>query len=275
VTNWLDRGVGEITGRRTDVRWSVCIRDGDGDVLAAADPSLQLPTASVGKLLLLAEVARRLEDDPALARVTLHRSVTPAVGEAGLWQHLLVDDLPVADAALLVAACSDNWATNVLLELIGLDAVGDLGASLGLRRTALLDGVRNERRPGIDPPHLSVGSAEELSGLMSRMAARTLVTPAVSERVEAWLATNADLSMVASPLGLDPLAHVEPDLGLLLRHKTGTDAGTKADVGVLRSDRATVAYAAIAQWDPGCTELRGVVDEGMGGIGRALLRYVR
>jgi beta-lactamase class A len=181
----------------------------------------------------------------------------------------------VLDAAVLVASFSDNLATNVLVDLVGLAAVTRLGRELGLERTQLLDVVRPARDPVEHAPHLSVGCAGELSGLMVAMGARTLVSAAVSERLEAWLATGADLSMVASALGLDPLAHVEPDLGLLLRNKTGTDAGTKGDVGLLRGPGATVGYAVLARWDADRVDLRAAVDRDMRRIGEGLLAHVR
>lgn len=267
--------VDAVVAGTPEVRWSICLRDGDGAVLAAAAPADVLPTASIGKLLLLLELGRRLEADRALATRTVDRRAVEPVGEAGLWQHLRIDELPVLDVAVLVASVSDNLATNVLVDLVGLDAVDRLGRSLGFERTRLLDVVRPVRDPEAHPPHLSVGSAGELSDLMARTAARDLVSAPVSEQLESWLATCADLSMVAAAFGLDPLAHVEPDLGLLLRNKTGSDAGSKADVGLLRAGGAAVAYAALAQWDADRVDLRAAVDRDMRRIGAGLLAHVR
>jgi beta-lactamase class A len=274
VNDRLQALVDDVVEGRPGVRWSICLRAGDGTVLASAAPSDVLPTASIGKLLLLLELARRLEADPALASRMLDRRDVERVGEAGLWQHLQTDVLPVSDVAVLVASCSDNLATNVLACLVGLDEAAGLGRSLGFEAIRLLDVVRQVRDPEVHPPHLSEGSAGELSDLMARLADRSLVSGAVSEQLEAWLATDADLSMVAAAFGLDPLAHVEPDLGLLLRHKTGTDAGTKGDVGLLRGD-SVVAYAAIARWEPERVDLRLAVDRDMRRIGEGLLAHVR
>ena len=102
-----------------------------------------------------------------------------------------------------------------------------------------------------DGTRLSTGSARELAALMLRLSRGTLVSPAVSERLDRWLAINPDLSMVAAALHLDPLAHVGPDRGRLLRNKTGTDDGVRADVGYLRLPPAgALAYAVLANWDP-------------------------
>ena len=59
------------------------------------------------------------------------------------------------------------------------------------------------------------------------------VSTSVSSQVLGWLATGVDLSMVGAAFGLDPLAHAVPDRGISLHNKTGTDAGVRADVGLV------------------------------------------
>jgi beta-lactamase class A len=264
----LQQLVAEVAGATDGIDWSICLRDRDGAMLAAHEPAAQLPTASIGKVLLLTELARRIEAGSLAADTPLRRKSVPAVGEAGLWQHLTVDTLSAWDTAMLIGSFSDNLATNVLLDRIGLDAVQALGRALGLTRTALLDRVRDERGPD-NPPHLSVGSADELSALMSAVARGTLVSPAVADHVRTWLATDADLSMVAGAFGLDPLAHTVPFDGLSLFHKTGSDPGTRGDVGCVTGDHDAVAYAVIARW-PQDVPLRGQVLSGMRRIGSGL-----
>ena len=65
-----------------------------------------------------------------------------------------------------------------------------------------------------------------------------------------WLRLNTDLSMTAGALGLDPLAHAEPDAGLRLWNKTGTDAGVRVDTGVMTGPGGWAAYAVLVGWDP-------------------------
>ena len=59
-----------------------------------------------------------------------------------LWQHLQIDELSVSDCISLIAASSDNLATNILLTRVGLDAVSGCGRALGLTATSLNDYVR-------------------------------------------------------------------------------------------------------------------------------------
>jgi beta-lactamase class A len=242
------------------VDWSIRIGD-----QAAHRPERQLRTASVGKLLLLIETARRIADGRLDPSERLSRDSTVAVADSGLWQHLSVTALPVADLAVLVAAVSDNLATNVLLGHIGLRPLTGLAAELGLRETALLDFVRDDRRLG-DPTTLSRGTAGELAGLMSGLARGTVVSPAVSARVDSWLATGVDLSMVASGFNLDPLAHNTTDRGPSLRNKTGTDNGIRADVGHIGPQ----SYAVLANWNPAAADQTPQVMQAMRHLGTAL-----
>ena len=76
-----------------------------------------------------------------------------------------------------------------------------------------------------------------------------VIDPTVSAEVLGWLSLDTDLSLAAGAFGLDPLAHTTPDRGRWLAHKTGTDVGLRADVGVLRGPLRNVAYAVLTQFD--------------------------
>jgi beta-lactamase class A len=254
-----------------DVRWSVTICDaGSGSQLFAHGPDTVLPTASVGKVLLLVETARQLESGELEASLALERTAEDGVQDSGIWQFMAADRLGAADLALLVGILSDNLATNVLLRRVGLEQVRRTADRLGLRAVRLHDKVRDRRGP-TDPATLSEGSASEWVDLLARLSAGTVVSAGVSHRVLSWLQSGADLSMVAQPFGLDPLAHATGDRGLRLWHKTGTDDGTRADVGLLAGPDATVAYAAIARWDPTGPDRRMAVLAAMHAVGRAVL----
>ena len=231
------------------LRWSACVRDADtGEVLDAHAPGEVLSTASVGKVLLLVELARRF-DAGELDRAAVVTRGGETVADSGLWQVMDAASLTLPDAARLVGAVSDNLATNVLLDVVGLDAVARTATALGLRRTALLDRVRDERGPQ-HPPALSRGSADELSSLAAALHRGQVVNPRVSAEVAGWLSLGTDLSMVSGAFGLDPLAHREADRGVRLWNKTGTDLTVRADVGVVTANGGAVAYAVLAEWVP-------------------------
>ncbi len=255
----------QVSARATDLS--------TGRVLFSVDDHVSMPTASVGKVLLLIEVAARLNDAEFGLATMLERSLKDSVGDSGLWQHLQISRLGVADLAALVGATSDNLATNVLIRTVGLHSVRARTEQLGLSRTALLDLVRDTRGPD-DAPQLSVGSAKELTWLFTALARGEIVDADTSARVIGWLSLNSDLSLVANAFGLDPLAHRESDHGLLMVNKTGTSAGVRSEVGILRGPRAGATYAVTMLFDDTQLMTRLAVLNGMRAVGADLLEYV-
>ena len=260
------------------VTWSIAVVDLDtGQPLLTHDADRQLPTASMGKVLLLLEVFRQA--GAGRLDLTAPLPLTPAheVADSGLL-HLFRDrTVTVEDACLLVAAVSDNLATNALADLCGLDAVRTAGDGLGLVQTAFLDVIRDDRGPQ-HPWAPSCGTARELARLFALLHAGEAVSPTVSERVLDLLAAGADTSMVAGGLHLDPLAHRDPDGGVLLRHKTGHDAGVRADAGLVIGPAAALSYAVLAQWSPDAdtrpTPVRVAVEDHMRAVGSAMRAHV-
>ena len=244
-----------------------------GRTLIAIDDRIVLPTASIGKILLLIEVSARLTSREFSGYGILDKTALDAAGDSGIWQHLQAPSLPVADLATLVGSTSDNLATNVLLRQVGLAAVRARTESLGLMRTALLDLVRDSRGPD-DAPQLSVGSTAELSWLFGALARNEVVDSLTSQRVLGWLSLNSDLSMVASAFGLDPLSHRGADHNTLLVNKTGTDAGVRAEAGALRGASRAISYAVSIQFNDDGLQARLRVLDTMRTVGFDLLEYV-
>jgi len=234
-----------------NISWSVFVvplDEPNAQPWLAQSQDTVLKTASVGKLLLLGEVARRMDAGELAADHRVTRDGARFVRDSGLWHTLDQRDLTVTDACRLVGAVSDNLATNVLLDLVGLDSVAAYRDSIAVAPMELLDYVSGEARdlsvPGT-PPTLSRASAASLVGYLRRLYDGT-----VSPRVEEWMSLSTDLSMVASAFLADPLAHnaIDEDAHPLLINKTGTDDGIRADVGIVRGGDRAVGYAAIANW---------------------------
>lgn len=264
----------ELPSLSPDVEWSVALRDAaTGELLAQRTPQAVLPTASIGKLFLLVEAARRFgsgELDPA-AELGWHEA--ELVADSGIWHLMSRRTLPARDLCVLIGAVSDNLATNVLVRHLGIDAIRATALAAGFDRSALLDRVRTERGPGM-PETLSVGCADELSRLMVQLLDGAVVSPACSAQVLTWLGANTDLSMVGAAFGLDPLAHNEFDRGRWLINKTGTNSGVRADVGVVRSPERAVGYAVLAAWADGNDPRDRVLTE-MTAIGAAIESWLQ
>lgn len=260
--------VEEVVARTgAGARWSVELRDAaTGRVVASHRPHLLLPTASVAKVFLLLEVAEALEAGRVAPDQRVRRDAVAPVADSGLWQHLAADTLSLEDAARLVGAVSDNLATNVLLAVVGLEAVRERAGRAAPGGSTLHDLVRDVRTPA-DPPALSEGCASDWAAVLAGLHTGTVAARPVCDRVLGWLAPGADLSMVAAAFGLDPLAHVAADRGVQVWSKTGTGDGVRADVGLVRTDRAAWSYAALCAWDPAGPDLRDGVLAAMRDLG--------
>ncbi|MEU4327975.1 serine hydrolase [Nonomuraea dietziae] len=197
---------------------------------------VELPLASVGKLLLLAEVAMSIEGGILGAGEPVELLDDDYCAGSGLLTSLANRAWTVGDLALLTAAISDNTATNALLRRVGVERVNAAAAALGLSRTRLLDRVREPRGPE-HPPTFAIGTAAELVSLA------VLVSGEEGWQVlmRGWMRQNTDHSLVPALVRHDPE-------GGWLANKTGTDDGVRTDVGIMSG---RVAYAVLACGPPG------------------------
>lgn len=234
--------------RAQGAQWSISIhRDEDDTGFVEHRPWKLLHTASVAKVFVLMELADRLARDATVAEQLIDRRETEPVFDSGIWHAMQVNSLPVIDLAVLVGALSDNWATNALIDVCGLGRIQALAAVLAPGGSMLNDYVRDDRSGNV-PETLSDGCARDWATIMQRLYYAQGIDVAVCRQVLAWLAQDTDLSMVTAAFDLDPLAHDTEDLGLRLWHKTGTDLGVRADIGVIRSASTVVSYAVICNW---------------------------
>jgi beta-lactamase class A len=109
-----------------------------GERFAVRD-DLVFPQASAIKVPILLELFRRAESDPELLRKRVE--MTDAVRTAGSGVLQVLTDggsaLSLEDYAIYMVLHSDNTATNVLIDELGMDAINALSASLGAPQTLL------------------------------------------------------------------------------------------------------------------------------------------
>lgn len=228
------------------VRVGAMVRRLDEPRTLSVDPDLVLPLASVGKVLLLGEVARRLADGTLAPdqRVDL-LDEDRQVGGTGLLGLLSPRRWTVTDLATAVATVSDNAATNGLLRLVTLDAVQELARRSGLTATTVHDRIRAARGPDV-PPTFATGAARDLCAFLAGVATGTWQSREASELLRGWFAGNTDRTLVADSIRHDPWSTGD----VRVMNKTGTDTGTRADVGIVVG-RHTVVYAVICAFGSG------------------------
>ncbi len=147
------------------------------------------PQASAIKIPILLELFRRAETEPELLARRVDMTDQVRTGGSGVL-HLLTHGgsaLSLEDLAVLMIVHSDNTATNVLIDVLGMDGVNRLSTELGAPRTLL-------RRKMIRPEASArgdenVSTPREAAHLMERIAACDLpMSPAACARVTEVLA---------------------------------------------------------------------------------------
>jgi beta-lactamase class A len=114
-----------------------------------------VPAASTIKLFVYSAF-RRSKLDPAEA------APASRTGGSGVSEYLRTP-LTLADHAFLMLAVSDNASTNILLDRLGLDAVAEEIAHLGLRKTAVR---RRMMEPGRENDTTALDLAQGLARLL-------------------------------------------------------------------------------------------------------------
>ncbi|MFE5095239.1 serine hydrolase [Streptomyces sp. NPDC056638] len=230
---------------------AVAAVDIDGGETVGVDDRTVLPVASASKLLLLAEVSRRLDSGELLADRPVEVLDEDVADGTGLLRRMSRRGWTVEDLAWLTASVSDNTATNALLRLVGRESTARVAKELGLDRLTLHDKVRDIRGPDV-PPVFATGTARDLARLVTHAVRGTMSSPAASARLLEWMRANTDHGLVPALVDHDPYAPGFPNPltdGLLVANKTGTDTGVRADAGVIVGARR-LAYAVVAHWDP-------------------------
>jgi beta-lactamase class A len=203
------------------------------------DADRRFPTASVIKLAVMAEVyeeiaAGRLKRE---ARLTLAEEAK--VGGSGVLGRLHAGaELTVADLLALMITISDNTATNMLVGLVGTQAVDDRLVAYGLKDTKLFRPTFRDGKPDVFPElekefGLGMTTPREIALLMERIAEGRVVDRGTSDEMLATLRQQDVLTMIPRSLPEEAV----------VANKTGTDSEKVPDgKGVSRHIRGDVAY---------------------------------
>ncbi len=131
---------------------------------------LVFPQGSAIKIPILLELFRQADRNPALLGARHAISGDTRTGGSGVLQYFSDggSELSNEDLAVLMVTLSDNGATNILIDALGMDSVNRTMASLGLRQTKLqrrmispLSSARGEE---------NVSTPAEAAEVMARLA---------------------------------------------------------------------------------------------------------
>ncbi|MBE5974445.1 MAG: serine hydrolase [Paenibacillaceae bacterium] len=184
-----------------------------------------LMAASVIKLYVMAAVFNQFETGKLREDFSLSILKKDCVPSCGALTYLH-DGICVTalDLVTLMIIFSDNTATNVLIELLGMDEINRYIKSLGFEKTCL-------NRKMYDTEKSSKGiqnyiTASETGRLLTMMYRGELVSEEASRQMISILKNQQLCSKI--PFYLQALTE-EPEIA----HKTGEDCGITHDVGIV------------------------------------------
>ena len=140
-----------------------------------------MPTASLIKVPVLVALYRAVEEGRInLSDRTRYGEEHRCLGSGVLSRLAPGTEMTVRDAAVLMIIISDNSATNMVIDLVGLDRVNQTMRDLGLEKTALFQRL-GDRKAGLDARKMSVSSAGEMTKLLGLIARHECISPEASE----------------------------------------------------------------------------------------------
>ncbi len=227
-----------------------------GDVVALA-PDTPVKTASVIKLALLWEAMQQIRAGRAhwSDRLTLNKdNQTDGSGVLGFFDTPLT--LTLKDVLSMMVIVSDNTATNLAIDTVGLDATNRELVRLGMKNTWLYKKIGKPASgpmPG-DQPQFGLGktTAREMAGLMERIVTCRLddhAAPTAADREICGVAMHMlrnQLYRDGAPRYLE--AADTSETGSAIASKTGALDAVRNDVDAVATKNGIVILS-IFTWD--------------------------
>lgn len=200
-----------------------------------------MPTASLIKLPIMVEVYQQAHDgklkltDP----ITL-KSADKVPGSGILTTHFSEGaTFPLVDAVRLMIAFSDNTATNLVIDKIGLPTTAARMETLGFPNTKL-HSKSFKRETSVFPERsekfgLGSTTASEMIGLLELLHAEKLVSPEASKAMLEHLKKCDDK---------DKFPRFLP-AGTVIAHKTGSVNEARTDAGIIFSPNGPIALCVL------------------------------
>ncbi|MDQ3692255.1 MAG: class A beta-lactamase-related serine hydrolase [Chloroflexota bacterium] len=192
-------------------------------------------TASTIKVPILIALFRQVEAGTVALDDKLTYTAKSRVPGSGILRDLLPGIvLSVENLAILMIIVSDNSATNLLIDLVGLERVNQTMAELGFPRTRLRRRL-DFAEIGQDARGLAVTTAGELAGIMAALATGAILTPASCEAILEIMRKQHFTNLVPRYLPYSPYAKEldQPDNGLRIATKTGGWTDMRADMSLV------------------------------------------
>jgi beta-lactamase class A len=172
LTRIADGHSGTVTYALTDI--------GSGEHIAR-DEDAVMPTASLIKAPILVALYQAVADGRTSLTDRIQYQEDQFCLGSGVLAHMTPGvEMTVRDAATIMIIISDNVATNMMIDLVGLDRINETMRGFGLRETAIFQRL-GDRKAGLDARKMNVSTAREMTRLLELIARHEAVSHEASE----------------------------------------------------------------------------------------------
>jgi beta-lactamase class A len=201
-----------------------------------------MPTASLIKVAVLVETYQQMSEGKLKRtdRVTL-RDEDKVPGSGLLTTHFSEGaTFSLRDALHLMMAVSDNTATNLILDKVGVANVNKRMEAWGLKETRINAKVFRGSTTSVDPERtklygLGSTTAREMAKLMEDLQAGDRFRPALKQSILGYLRQNED--KLKFPRLLPP--------GTVVAHKDGSVSNARTDAGIIHTPTGPVVVVVL------------------------------
>lgn len=214
--------------------FGVAARSLHGPQEVLLNPDEPFNAASVIKIAIMVEVFRQAEEGLLDLETRVRLRDTDKVGGSGILRVLSPGvELPIIDLVRLMIVVSDNTASNILLDIVGMDRVNETMRSLGFTGIVLR---RKFMTVPVARPLPNTITPGDMTGLLEKIARCQVVSAwACGEMVRIMKEQqHNDLIPALLPVQKDEdqlLAGEMPRVEVA--HKTGSVSGVRHDAGIV------------------------------------------
>lgn len=201
-------------------------------------------SASMIKLLILAEFMDEVDSDKLGLETVYTRDPNDVVGGTGVIQNEPAGTTySYDDLARHMIMYSDNTATNVLIDLMGMDAINEKAEELALSKTDLQRKMM-DFNSGVEN-HIS---ANDAANILLGIANKSIASKKLCEKAEGYLLKQTDSAGIAQGL----------PSGVEFGHKTGDLNTIRHDGGIVYAEGP---YVIVVLTDIGASSANALMSE--------------
>ena len=240
ITGKLESFIANLGGN-----YSIVLRDlNKGQDLYLLNPEKLIKAASTVKIPIMMEIMAKVSDGKLDLEMDIQIDNEPKVAFSKI-NHLKTDKLKLRELLIYMMSISDNTATNILIELAGMDSINNRMKSLGIEKTIL-------KRKMMDFASAAKGlenytGAIEIAKLLEMIYSGSFISKEICGKMVDYMSTGIDKDFMDRYLPKElkvahktgELDHMDHDCGIVYlkdyvkNYMKGTDAFDKIEKGEL------------------------------------------